>query len=205
MDAGNNRVQILNEECEYLTEYRLTKIESDTSYTDLAVTTSGQIYVTTEYGMPQYAHIYTIDPKSGQQALIGNNLVGTICTTFDDRVFFINSYELYKEKGGNSMRSGINILYEINGFKASVVKNLPHKYTCLDVLSYQDELYTLSFNKSRIDCLKIDGTYQETLYQFENLPMEKIEFGGMAYQPALDCFLISMPQAGHVACIRQVE
>jgi hypothetical protein len=201
VDARNNRVQILDEQFEYVNAYALEPIDSEMSYRDIVVDNDGMMYVSSEYGPAKYAHIYRIDPQTCVQYQIGNDIIGSVAITHDNAVLFANSLEISHEKGSTIARSGENYLYTVSSNKVNIVATLPYKYEPQDFLCKEGNLYMIGFGHAAIDKFTLDGTYIETMYQFQRQD-QVYEFHTIVYDAQDEYFLISSPNYAKVFCVR---
>lgn len=195
VDSKNCRIQVFDETLSFIKSYSLTKIDSDYPYNYIAVTSEGDIYVTSTSALSQYAHIYHIHAKDGRQSLIGNNILGTVSCA-DNDILFADSYEIFNN-GGLYSTTGHNSLYSIDDEEMNLIAELPYKYSPIFLLYKDASIYAFSFRGSTLDKLDMQGNYIETLVQ---IPVENqtYSFYAMAYNKKDNSFLLTFPDQGYM-------
>lgn len=170
VDSGNSRIQILDVDLEYQSEYALNELEesaADMFYTDIAVCENGAVTILTNSVLEENARVYLSDSDCAVQKkpFILNGY--TNCEK--DRMYFANTFELFKN---GSSYSGIiqeSGLYELMNDELCDVFKFPYKYGPTDFIVDGDDVYVLSCVWAQLDHFKTDGSYIETIWKFDEL------------------------------------
>lgn len=192
VDSKNCQVQVFDEKYAFVKSYPLTKIDIDDPYSYIAVTDEGEIYVTATTALSQYAHIYHIHPNDGRQSLIGNNIIGSVCTSGSE-VLFAESRTITHEAGTTVQIPGRNSLFSVNNDLMTNITEWPYKYSPVHMLKYNESIYAFSYRHSTLDRFTSDGSYVETLFR---LPEDYLSFTcyAMAYNEKDNSFILSFPE-----------
>lgn len=170
VDSGNSRIQILDVDLEYQSEYALNKLaESDAGifYTDIAACEDGAAAIMTNSAMEENARVYLSDANGSVQKT--PFVLNGYANCEKDRTYFTNTFELYKD--GSSYVAAIQEsgLYELVEDELRDVFKFPYKYGPTDFIVDGDDVYVLSCVKAQLDHFKTDGSYIETIWKFDEL------------------------------------
>lgn len=173
LDAGNQRIQIYDTDFTFLDAISLKQLEntSEVYYTDLSVTEDGFIYLTTNSTFKNIAYIYLVDEEGN----ISNSAEPIYGFTYSsgDIAYCINTFQLSQKKRTYTASFGDSYLYSINERGTlTTLTELPFRYGPTDFMVEGDDLYVLSCGWARLDHFTTDGTYLETIYQFDELDSE---------------------------------
>lgn len=170
LDAGNKRIKIYDSSLNCIDTIRLDVLEptDEIYYLDISVSDSGTCYVTTNSTFEDTSRIYRIDP-SGAITTSASQLYGYTCCD-GDTAYFINEFELSSTDKKQTAAFSSHYLYTMNDDGTLNKKmELPYKYGPADFIVEGNDLYVLSCAWARLDHFTLDGTYIETLFQFEDM------------------------------------
>lgn len=190
VDSGNNRIQILDMNLEYQSEYALEELDEsagDIFYTDIAACEDEVVTVLTNSVWKENARVYLSDSNGSVQKtpFILNGY--TNCEK--DRVYYANTFELSENDSsytGSTQESG---LYEFVNDELRDIFKFPYKYGPTDFIVDGDDVYVLSCVWAQLDHFKTDGSYVETIWEFDILSPESC--------------LVRTPQEGFIVTDRQ--
>lgn len=174
VDTGNSRIQVFDMEYQYQTEYKLeeefSESASDMFYTDIAVGKDGIITVLSNSVVEEKARVYT-SRSNGYVQKTPFVLNGYTCCEAD-KVYCINTFELFEN--GSSFDAVVNnsSMYEFADNELHELFKFPYKYGPTDFAVDGDDVYVLSCVWARLDHFKINGSYVETIWEFESLSPE---------------------------------
>lgn len=168
LDSRNNRIQVFDLDFAFCKEITLGEIPADEPYCDIVVKNENTIYVSTEYGVERYAHVYRVDVEAKVIHAIGRDLVGYL-TIRDGIVYFVNTFEFVKERGERVGISGVNNLYTVDANTLELFASLPYKYTPFDLFGASDGFYFVSGAFASIDFFDSAAHYQYTIYKFKDM------------------------------------
>lgn len=203
VDSKNCRIQVFDDKYSFLKAYTLTKIDYDDPYKSIAVTSDGDIYITSTSALPQYAHIYHIHPQDGRQSLIGNNIMGSVCLA-DNKVLFLESYEISNNFGNISYTTGLNRLFGINEDKMNQIAELPYMYCPKNLVYHDGAFYSVSLRYSTLDKFDMEGNYIETLFHLPD-GFESTSSYGLAYNENDKSFLLTFTENGRILRVHAVN
>lgn len=173
LDAGNQRIQIYDADFTFLDAIPLDQLEntSDVYYTDLSVTDAGGIYLTTNSTFKNIARVYLVD-ANGKISTSAEPLYGFTYSS-GDTAYCINTFQLSQENHAYTASFADSYLYSIKERGTlTMLAKLPFRYGPTDFVVEDGELYVLSCGWARLDHFTTDGTYLETIYQFDELDSE---------------------------------
>lgn len=173
VDSGNSRIQILDMNLEYQSEYALDElVESvaDMFYTDIAVCEDGVVTVLTNSVLKENARVYISDSNGSVQKtpFILNGY--TNCEK--DRVYCANTFELFESDSSYDASTRESGLYELVNDELHDIFKFPYKYGPTDFIVDGDDVYVLSCVWAQLDHFKSDGSYIETIWEFDSLSPE---------------------------------
>lgn len=173
VDSGNSRVQILDRNLEYRSEYALDKLggsAADTFYTDIAACEDGVVTVLTNSVLKENARVYISDPDGSVQKTPFILYGYTNCEK--DRVYYTNTFELFENHSSYEAVIRESALYELVNDELRDICKFPYKYGPTDFIVDGDDVYVLSCVWARLDHFKTDGSYIETIWEFDSLSPE---------------------------------
>ncbi|MCM1264282.1 MAG: 6-bladed beta-propeller [Butyrivibrio sp.] len=170
VDSGNNRIQILDMNLEYQSEYGLEELghsDMDAFYTDIAVSEDGIVTVLTNSVLKEDARVYISDANGSIQKK--DFILNGYANCEKDRVYYTNTFELFKN--GSSYEAVIQEsgLYELADDGLRNVCKFPYKYGATDFIVDGEDVYVLSCVWAQLDHFKTDGSYIETIWEFDRL------------------------------------
>lgn len=162
IDSGNNRLQVLDRELGFVREIGLADLRNTESQflMDIAVTSEGDIYLSSSYTDKRISRIYRISGENKAEEVSSQTFFGYLASK-GNQVYGVNSMELYEEKNAVGARSGESSLKNITEKKD--ISELPYKYCPLDFVLYGDSYYCLSVLAASLDRLDSEGAYLDTL------------------------------------------
>lgn len=169
LDAGNNRVQIFLHPDKVENTIPLFDYvpQNGDTYTHLAVTNSGELFVTTSaLGDTDRVFLYNKDSREWDAV---SDLYSCV-TTQGDNVYAINTLEVTKKGKSVIAQSGSNSLYKYSSEHKCFEKQFefPSMYTISDFVVTDDSIYVLSVYYKRLDRFDMTGMYQETIAEFDD-------------------------------------
>ena len=172
VDSGNNRIQILDKDLEYQQEYILDQLSRDigTFYTDIAVGKDGTGIVLTNSVVQENARAYVFDSNGSVQKT--SFVINGYASCEDNRIYCVNTFELFKDGTSHVAEVKGSKLFEYTNSDIREICELPYKYTPTDFVIEGDDLYVLSCGWAQLDHFKTDGSYIETIWEFEQLDPE---------------------------------
>lgn len=184
VDSGNNRIQVLDRNLEYQREYVLDKLNgnTDTYYTDIAICKNDTGIVLTNSIVQEDATAHFVDSNGSVKKT--SFVINGYASCEDDRMYCLNTFELFKS--GTSYVADIkkSKLCEYVNDEVRDIFEFPSIYGPTDFIIDGDDIYVLSCVWAQLDHFKTDGSYIETIWEFEQLSPES--------------FLESTPQGGFV-------
>lgn len=173
VDSGNSRIQILDMNLEYQSEYALDESFESTAnmfYTDIAVCEDGVVTVLTNSVLKENARVYLSDSDGSVQKtpFILNGY--TNCEK--DRMYYTNTFELSENDSSYDASIQESGLYELVEDELRDIYKFPYKYGPTDFVVDGDDVYVLSCVWARLDHFKLDGSYIETIWKFDRLSPE---------------------------------
>ena len=160
IDSGNNRVQVLTYQKEFIKSIPLPAFP-EVAFWDIAVGGDKTIYVASNAIIPNEAHIYMQRGDSAFKALdVGFS--GKLYAA-DGKVFALETYELETLKDGYRIKSGKNNLYQIERDSVIKIAAWPMEYTAGDFLVDNNNIVCLSTAYLTLDVFRNNGDYQATL------------------------------------------
>lgn len=184
VDAGNNRVQVLDNKDNFLKEYVVKEFPylPDVSYLNDITVHNGTIFLTTQTMDQAWATVISIT-EDGKTQLIGKEIAGHIVRA-EDKVQFVSEGEYVEYEDGKSFESGRNYMINIlPDNQLGEVHELPYKYTAGDIQSHNQELYMFSKTYLTLDRFDLEGNYVSSSYRFrgeldELMGLESFAFAG---------------------------
>ena len=173
LDQGNNRVQIFDEQLNYVDKVDLiNKKINDPDYVPqkMAVNEEG-IYVT---GMSLKEAV--IDKYSnGDEEEIGANFIGSIAS-YQSEIYGINSMVRFYDKKNDSfgaVTTAPEWLLSVSGNKLKKVSELPYGFGITDFLIEDKKIICISGSGASVYSLGWNGEYKETLAIISGLENEE--------------------------------
>lgn len=170
LDAGNKRIKIYDSSFNCIDTIPLNVLEptDEIYYLDISVSDSGTCYVTTNSTFGDTSRVYIIDPAGAITASTSPMYGYTYCD--GDTAYFINEFELFSTNNTQTAAFSSHYLYTIDHDGTLNKKmELPYKYGPSDFIVEGNDLYVLSCAWARLDHFTLDGTYIETLFQFDDM------------------------------------
>lgn len=193
VDQGNNRIQVLDKELNYVSEIKLeSKKKIDTEYVPEVIAVNSQgVYVTGMSLEKPVVDKYT----DRQKEEIGNNFFGSLFS-FDDEIYLINSMSRYYDKGEDTLgalSNGPEWLMKIKDNKLEKICELPYGLQISSFTLTEDKIIAISKSGMSVFCLNKDGEYEETLGRVTELGDEDYpQISGNEKEE----YFIAMPNAG---------
>lgn len=190
VDSGNSRVQILDKNFDYQSEYALDALEQsdpDSYYTDIAVSGDGTATVLTNSLFKEKARVYLLD--SGGSVQKTPHILYGYANCEKDRIYYVNTYQLFESDSALTGVTQESYLYELVDGGLSAIFQFPYKYGPTDFIVDGDDVYVLSAVWGQLDHFKTNGAYVETIWDFGELSLESC--------------LARTPQGGFVVTDRQ--
>lgn len=163
LDAGNNRVQILDKDFAYVREEALEPLVHEPAgynYCDIEVDGNGAIYVSTD-SVGQYdAYISVI--KNDTTKKLDMPILGFMGEC-DGTIYAVETLELYTDGNNEGAANGRNSIYKIENDKFTEIAELPNKLAPTDLCLKDDEFYTVSSLWGAVISIPVDGSERKTL------------------------------------------
>lgn len=185
VDSGNSRIQILDLNLDYQSEYELEKLDESTAYTyytDIAVCENGVVTVLTNSVQKESARVYILNSNGSVQKM--PFIVNGYTNCKKDKIYYANTFELFENDSSYDAITEESTLYEFVNNELRDIFKFPYKYGPTDFIVDGDDVYVLSCVWSQLDHFKTDGSYLETIWRFDSLSPES--------------FLVRTPQEGFV-------
>lgn len=195
LDRGNQRVQIFDENMDYVDEIPLKDFKlSDPNYVPgmLAVNASG-VYIAGLSLRHSVADRYAQDGREE----IGQNFLGTICS-YQEQIYLINSVVRTYDKESDSFgttSSGPEWLFTAEGSELVEQCSLPHGLFITDFVAEDRGITCISVSGYSVFRIGWNGEYQETISRIDGLRDE--EYPKISVNAQGDYF-IAMPEAGKI-------
>lgn len=195
LDGGNQRVQIFDENMDYVDEVGLRDVKlSDPNYVPgmLAVNASG-VYVA---GLSSERFVADRYGQDGREE-IGNNFLGTICS-YQEQIYLINSLVRTYDKKSDSfgaVSSGPEWLFTAEGPELVEQCSLPQGLFITDFVAEDGGITCISSSGYSVFRIGWNGEYQETVARIDGLLDE--EYPKISVNAQGDYF-IAMPEAGKI-------
>lgn len=169
LDSGNNRIQVLDEYENYISEIQLPQLEGNAIYRSLAISNSDCIYVSGTSLLDDYAKIFLINIRN--DAIIDVNSLNMsfygrlgVVKGSNDEIIAYNLFECKKEKNNYVGFSGESNVYKLNRNKVSEKIRLPYGYTTAALTISNEKIYSVSLRWGQVDTFNLNGDYIETLF-----------------------------------------
>ncbi len=195
LDGGNRRVQIFDENMDYVDEVGLKDVNlSDPNYVPgmLAVNASG-VYIA---GLSSERFVADRYDQDGREE-IGENFLGTICS-YVEQIYLINSVVRTYDKKSDSfgaVSSGPEWLFTAAGPELVEQCILPQGLFITDFVAEDRGIACISVSGYSVFRIGWNGEYQETVARIDGLQDE--EFPKISVNAQGDYF-IAMPEAGKI-------
>ena len=195
IDSGNNRIQILTQNFEYIDEVQVLN-ENDTTitYENIAVGKKGEIYLCGDSLMSRSIDKY----ENNKLVRIEENFYGSI---------FGENGQTYAINRGNvcvnpdelemTVASGKNYLFKIVEDELKVVSELPEGLGINSFVIKNDKLFCSSNTLAKIFAFTMNGEYEETIADFKDLQHNMDLRNYMAINSNGD-LLFSNPETGEI-------
>ena len=195
LDGGNQRVQIFDENMDYVDEIGLRDVKlSDPNYVPgmLAVNASG-VYVA---GLSSERFVADRYGQNGREE-IGNNFLGTICS-YQEQIYLINSLVRTYDKKSDSfgaVSSGPEWLFTAERPELVEQCSLPQGLFITDFVAEDGGITCISASGYSVFRIGWNGEYQETVARIDGLLDE--EYPKISVNSQGDYF-IAMPETGKI-------
>lgn len=195
LDGGNQRVQIFDENMDYVDEVGLRDVKlSDPNYVPgmLAVNAS-RVYVA---GLSSERFVADRYGQDGREE-IGNNFLGTICS-YQEQIYLINSLVRTYDKKSDSfgaVSSGPEWVFTAEGPELVEQCSLPQGLFITDFVAEDGGITCISASGYSVFRIGWNGEYQETVARIDGLLDE--EYPKISVNAQGDYF-IAMPEAGKI-------
>ncbi len=169
LDAGNDRIQILDGDFEFVESIALGALvhkQGDHFYIDIAVDGDGIIYVSTDSTGRLDSFLYFVE--DGEVSHLETPFVGYLAEC-DGEVYAADTMELFEEGGEEIGQSGSNSLYKVKDKKMEKISQLPNAMTPNDFCFVKEELFMLSAAWGTLVRMDKDGENAESLFHLENI------------------------------------
>lgn len=197
LDQGNNRVQILDQNLDYISEIALKNTsKTDPNYKpSMLVVNEKGIYVGGYSLKAPVIDYYSEADKSE----IGKNFAGALCS-YDGEIYAVNGLmRTYNKKtdsfGLNSL--GASALYKVSGDKLEKVVDFPRGLFIADVSAGENELTCVSLSGLSVFGIGWDGKYKHTIAQIKELENE--EYPKIS-RDTCGNYYIALPESGKIVC-----
>lgn len=195
LDQGNNRVQVLDEDMNFVREIKLKDTKSsDPNYTPTMMTVNEEgVYVT---GMSLENPVVDRYSTDGLEE-IGSNFIGAI-DVYEGQVYLVNSMVRYYDESNDSfgaVTSGPEWLLTINGNKLEKKCELPYGFNISNFLLSENGITCVSGSGASVYRLDWNGEYVETIARIEDLQGEDALQISVNDQEE---YYIVMPKAGKI-------
>ena len=173
IDSGNSRVQILDENFHTIRSIELDQLSDSQNnyYMDISISDDETLFLTNNCANEEESYVSLIGSNEKKQRS-SESLYGFITCT-DKTVYGVNTFVHWKDSHSFHASGGESYLYEITAHgKLKKVFAFPYKYCPTDFCIDGEDIYVLTCAWARLDHYKLDGTYVETLIEFEELSPE---------------------------------
>ncbi|MEG0191128.1 MAG: hypothetical protein RR681_08080 [Lachnospiraceae bacterium] len=197
LDQGNNRIQILDQNLDYVKEIAL----KDTSKTDsnykpgmLAANENGIYVGGYSVESPVIDHYSEADKSE-----IGKNFAGTLCS-YDGEIYAVNGLMRTYDKKTDSFgltSLGASAIYKMNGDELEKVVDFPRGLFIADASTAKNELTCLSVSAAAVYAIGWDGKYKHTIAQIEGLQDE--QYPKISSNTRGNYYVV-LPESGKIVC-----
>mgnify|MGYP000063678994 FL=1 len=173
IDSGNSRVQILDENFHTIRSIELDQLSDSQNnyYMDISISDDETLFLTNNCANEEESYVSLIGSNEKKQRS-SESLYGFITCT-DKTVYGVNTFVHWKDSHSFHASGGESYLYEITAHgKLMKVFAFPYKNCPTDFCIDGEDIYVLTCAWARLDHYKLDGTYVETLIEFEELSPE---------------------------------
>lgn len=173
IDSGNSRVQILDENFHMIRSIELDQLSDSQNnyYMDISISDDETLFLTNNCANEEKSCVSLIG-SNGKKQRSSEPFYGFITCT-DKTVYGVNTFVHWKDSHSFHASGGESYLYEITAHgKLKKVFAFPYKYCPTDFCIDGKDIYVLTCAWARLDHYKLDGTYVETLIEFEELSPE---------------------------------
>lgn len=199
LDSGNYRVQVLNQDYEFVSEYQLNPQHYSNGggvYWDLAVKNANCIYVSTSSSGYLETRIARIDENG--QTDFEDVFCGRLCK-YEGEIYAVNTLEYTVISENRELfSSGEHHFYRIDDMEMTDLWRFPDDYTPLDFIMSDGKVIVISGSKDRIDMFSLDGELiqqicKQNAFTEANHGIDMAPDGMLFYIDAEYCKLFKIP------------
>lgn len=164
LDSKNNRVQKFTSDFQYQEMYDLHSLYSQQGfgrYASIAVDGEGVIYVSAI--SPDVKDAYVFVYKKGKWEKMGAEAVGYVCAG-EKTMYFANIFEFETEGKTTAIRSGENMLYEVQESGLVPIARIDDKYAPAALCCWDNDIYMVSTGKAAVNRFSQQAETFETLF-----------------------------------------
>ena len=163
LDEGNNRVQKFTSDFEYLEMYYLHPpyAQMTGKYVSIAVDAEGIVYVSMISPDPMDAYIFAYKEDTWEK--IGDKVVGYLCAG-EESMYFVNTLEMNIAEKVTEVRSGENMLYELDKKGISLIARIDNKYAPTALACWNGSIYMVSAATGEVNCFSYESDNFATLF-----------------------------------------
>lgn len=201
LDSGNYRVQVLDQNYEFVSEYQLNPQHYSNGggiYWDLAVKNENCIYVSTSSSGYLETRIARIDENG--QTDFEDVFCGRLCK-YEGEIYAVNTLEYTVISENRELfSSGEHHFYRIDDMEMTDLWRFPDDYTPLDFIMSDGKVIVISGSKDRIDMFSPDGELiqqicKQNAFTEANHGIDMAPDGTLYYIDAEYCKLFQIPPA----------
>ncbi len=163
LDSGNDRIQILDSSLNFLDEVKLVVVSDLYTYNDIAVSDE-YIAVSTDSIGKIKPHILVYDHN--KNLLHENYDFFGFLTEYDNKIYAVNSHQIFTHYSDVTARVGYNYLYEVDAAGLRQLCELPFKYSPSDFIIDDETIYAVSKPYAEIGAFDMNGVYKYMAVDF---------------------------------------
>ena len=163
LDAGNNRIQILDTNLQYVEDIPLPSLNHQQGgyrYIDIAVSDDGILYISTDSTSKEDTQIRIIQNGEVLYSELGIN---GYLSQANGKVYALETLELFEEGDSMVATNGMSHLYELTGETYTEIGVLPNKATPTDFLVYDGEFISASASFMKLYSFTWQGDAKNSL------------------------------------------
>lgn len=161
-DYGNNRIQLLTKDGEYLMEYSLESFHSSSYLIDLEIDNNDKIYFSM-IAFQDYIEesgVYCIEKDN--YICIKPYTVGNLCVDDENMVYYFSKFE---PESNSSWSTGYCEFAKISDNTFCLQKAISEFYSSIDTVYEDGYVYVYNSCLQCIDCFDTLGNYQVTVFR----------------------------------------